>query len=75
MLTTTFKKKKNKRGSPYLRRKVKILNQLGIFLDDDQMKHILELKSDAEIDAYAHDLIMEHDFEAPHPKKPEYNTF
>lgn len=44
--------------SGYVREKIVVLRQLGIVMDNDQIKHMKSLKSELQIDNYAHDLIM-----------------
>ena len=42
----------------YVREKIKVLKELNITLTDGQIKHIQSLKSELQVDNYAHDLIM-----------------
>lgn len=42
----------------YVREKIKVLKELNIALTDGQIKHMQSLKSELQIDNYAHDLIM-----------------
>lgn len=43
----------------YIKEKIKILKDLGIAVTDEHKKHMESLKTDLEIDQYAHKLIME----------------
>ena len=43
----------------YIKKKVKILKQFCVDLNTEQIKHIMSLKTEGEVDAYAHDLIKE----------------
>ena len=43
----------------YIKEKLKILRQLYIVLNGDEMKHLKSLEFEYEIDAYIHRLIME----------------
>ena len=38
--------------------KINILEQLAIYLTTAEMKHLMELKSEIEVDQYAHSLIV-----------------
>jgi hypothetical protein len=44
--------------SRYVREKIVVLRQLGIVVDEDQIKHMKSLKNEIQVDNYAHDLIM-----------------
>ena len=43
--------------SRYVKEKIKLLNELGINLNDSQLSHIVSLPNEIQVDNYAHDLI------------------
>ncbi len=42
----------------YINRKIKILEQLGVELDDHEIAHLKSLTNEIAVDLYAHDLII-----------------
>ena len=42
----------------YIKQKIKLLRQLCITLNNEQLEHILSLKTEIQVDNYAHDLIV-----------------
>ena len=47
----------------YIKHKIKILKQLCIRLTNEQLEHMLSLKTEIAVDNYAHDLIVKGDWE------------
>jgi hypothetical protein len=46
----------------YITEKIKILKELKIFLNRDELKHMKSLKTEVEVDRFARDLIMKGDY-------------
>ena len=45
----------------YIKEKIKILNQLNIRMTNKQLEHIMSLKTEIQVDNYAHSLICKED--------------
>lgn len=41
----------------YIREKIRILKQFNVKLTDEQLRHIRSLKTEIEVDNFAHDLL------------------
>ena len=54
---TTVKPAKNMSIASYRKMKIKILDEFGIYLNDEQMNHIKELKTEIGIDNFCISLI------------------